>query len=494
MHAERSADCGRTALFVFSTYSFSREMYPVARYFRQKGWAVHVLIGWDSGWSPEGMSDVCARTCEADGFVVHHVPLKLKHRVVQHGAATVPERSLVEAVKNVGRHRFFSPLRLARWFAINIAENLAVRRFCRGLIATVRPDVMFAGASHSLRFDAAIALACVESKIPQACIPFSPYLGEKDAVRARFSNIDKGMLPPTLEADYNWLNRLLARNFPGWIRERGDKRVFMFDPVQMLAARLTGLLPANPWCTPSEMFDAVFVESELSREMLLESNYPPEKIVLTGKPLLDAVFANLEDEAYRAELYWKLNVPLGEPFVLVNVEPSAEHHYSSWEAHWDRYHQLMGCLHKFDVKFVLSLHPLCNPDNYRPLSEKYGFVIADGIKIAELYPYCSFAVSFPCSTNLLAEVFGKRLIMYDFFFMATPNEHGDNNRFIPGASYAHTADELARLIESHLAGAEKKSSAARVPQAAEPACEKIYGTVVSRFREHAVPSSFPSIE
>jgi len=457
-------------------------MYPVARYFRQKGWAVHVLIGWDGGWSAEGMSDVCARTCEADGFVVHHVPLKLKNRVVQHGAATAPERGLVEAVKTVGRHPLFSPLRVARWFATNLAENLAAWRFCRGLISTVRPDVVFAGASHSLRFDAAIALACVESKIPQACIPFSPYIGEKDAVRARFSNLAKGMLPAMLRADHSWLNRLFARAFPEWTRERGGERIFMFNPVQMLAARLTGLLPANPWCTPSEMFDVVFVESKLSQGMLLESSYPPEKIVLAGKPLLDAVFAHLGDEACRAELYRKLNLPVGEPFVLVNVEPSAEHHYSSWEAHWDRYHQLMDCLHQFDVQFVLSLHPLCNPDNYRPLSEKYGFVIADGIKIAELYPYCAFAVSFPCSTNLLAEVFGKRLIMYDFFFMATPNEHGDNNRYIPGASYAHTADELARLIETHLADLRENSGAARIPQAVEPACEKIYGTVVSRFQ------------
>ena len=77
---------------------------------------------------------------------------------------------------------------------------------------------------------------------------------------------------------------------------------------------------------------------------------------------------------------------------------------------------------------MLSLHPLCNRETYGPVAREYGFPIAEDLRIGERYPYCAFAVSFPCPTHFMAQMFGKPLIVYDFFDMARAR-NGESNQY-----------------------------------------------------------------
>jgi len=305
----------------------------------------------------------------------------------------------------------------------------------------------------------------------------SPYVGERVAVGYRFENLTDAM-SAELDATRNVLRRLVAGAYPRWVRARNGKEIFMFDPNRMVSAKMFGLIDRNPWQSPSEHYDVVFVESEFSRTMLLESNYDPGKVIVSGKPLLDSVFRGLSDRAYSERLYGEVRLRINEPFILVNVEPSAEHAYSTWESQWERFRSLMGSLRETGLRVVLSLHPLCHPKNYAFVEKEYGFTLSQKYKIAELYPYCSVVVSFPCSTNQLALVFGKPLIIYDWFGV-TDGPRRDLFR-VPGALYARSAEEVRVLVEEvrgrgHVSGGAPAEVGARAW-----ACETIYEEVEKR--------------
>jgi hypothetical protein len=214
----------------------------------------------------------------------------------------------------------------------------------------------------------------------------------------------------------------------------------------MLAGRVAGLSVANPWQQPSEEFDVVYVESDFSRDLLLESRYPAAKIDVAGKPLLDAVVARTRDAAAREAIYASLGLAADTPFALLNVEPTAEHRYSDWDSHWRRLRQLLDGLRSTGVPAVLSLHWLCTPADYAWVTEEYGFAVPTDLKIVDLYPLCGVSVTFPCSTNVLAPLFRKPLVIYDFLGLTREGKPGSTRYRIPGADYVYDYAEIAEAV------------------------------------------------
>jgi hypothetical protein len=251
----------------------------------------------------------------------------------------------------------------------------------------------------------------------------------------------------------------------------------MFEPLSMFAARLMDLLEYNPWQKPVESYDLVFVESEFTRKMLADSGFHASKIIVSGKPLLDEVFERLGDQNYRGQLYEELGLKDGERFVLFNVEPN---YYRTPDEYWGYFRSWMECLKGARRPVVMSLHPLCDPEQYEFVPKEYGYVIAMRRKIAEIYPYCDMVVSFPCSTNTLSQVFKKPLIIYDVLGMTREGARpGDPYRF-PGALYAYSPDDLARYLKS-VEGGSSDGEGSGVAPGLRPACEIVYRSVAERF-------------
>jgi len=458
----------RRVLFVFSIYHYYREMLPVAEYYHRQGYQVHVLIGFRGATA----SEACDK-CKAIHINVHWVPSELGYG--DHLAAD----SQRGKDRSVNSRR--SLLRSIGVFLSLLRKDMAIQRFADSLISSIVPDMVFGGPYHSCgEIDNGIAKVVRRRGVPYCCLPVSPYVGERQAVFARFNNLAVGMISPEIEANRSGVHRCLARFFPEWTRTRDNRQAFMFDPLAMAASRVTGLLPANPWQKPSEDYDVVFVESEFSRKLLLESKYDCERIIVAGKPLLDKIFDNLKDKTHGAEVRRKLDLDVDEPFILCNVEPSAEHRYSSWEDHWDRFARLMESLKATGWKIVLSLHPLCDPDKYKFVEQKYDFRLALDYKMAELYPHCSVAVSFPCSTNVLASVFNKPLVIYDFFGLTDQAAPQSGLYRLPGALFAYGTQELVDRLREALCGLQpgRGCTAEREDRSA---CKSIYWHVQQRF-------------
>jgi hypothetical protein len=309
-----------------------------------------------------------------------------------------------------------------------------------------------------------------------ACIPQSPYVGERWAVEARYQRYLEGRFPDFLVA-HSRGNRVLARVFPDWTRTRNGVAMFAHHPQRMLAAWLAGLLDPNPWQQPSDRYDLCFLESDFSRDLLVTSGYPAAKIVVAGKPLLDGSVRRLAKPGAAAALRREVGVEEGQTFVLMNVEPQYEHGMIDRDEHLGRVRTLFRLLGGDGRKVVVSLHPLCDPADYRPVAADEGVSLPERLTIGDLYPVCDVSVSFPCSTNLLAPLFDKPLLIYDFSGLARPESPRADLFRLPGASYAYTVDEVPAALGEvlHTAGGR-----GRVPES--HACAVIRTELESRLR------------
>jgi hypothetical protein len=364
-----------------------------------------------------------------------------------------------------------------------MARPLRVVRLAGALVRASRPDVVLAGHYHSaVAVDNGIARECRRRKVLYCGLPVSRYVGERQVITARFNNLALGMLPRSLETGHSLAHRALAALFPGWTREQSGRRIFMFPPGRLLQAWLFGLLPPNPWQKPSEWLDVVFVEDQASWQMLTESGYPASKVVVSGKPALDTVFASLDDEAHVARVHAHLGLEPGVPFVLLNVEPSAEHHYSSWDEHWRRLRSVLDGLKQAGLPVAVSLHPLCDPGRYQFLQEEYGYRISSEYRIGQIYPFARLVVSFPCSTNAFAQVFGRPLVVYDFFGLTRDSYPTHDLYRIAGALYAHDARELHRCLTEALALPAPDPVGGGPASRREPACQVVAREIATRLR------------
>lgn len=446
----------KTVLFVFSAVSYYREVGPVVAEFATNNWRVQVLFG-----SAGEVTDTAAEECRRWGCEIAVAPGDVGYgpsnpddsRVDGNEAAGFFQRLVEFAKRKAWLSVFLRPIGRLRPLPRLHRRQRRMRRYAKSLIEDLSPDVVMHGAYHSCgQIDNAINLICKSRKIPSFCVPNSPYVGRRALTVARMNHLLTGMSAPNIRADYDWLNRILAVLFHRWTAILADgTRAFYWDPTHMIVAWLNGLMMRRLWLKPSIDFARVFVFSEYSAGLLRADGYPMQKVTVVGQPLLDSVWQRLDDSDHKAELFAYLGLPVDAEFILINVEPAAEHLYCSWESHWQLFNETMGAVSEQGVPVVVSLHPLCEFKNYAFAEHKYGVRICTKYKIHKIYPYCKVSVSFPCSTNLLAVEFNKPLVIFDYFNLTSRDAESAALNNIPGAYVGRGAAE----IRNHLGQALK---------------------------------------
>lgn len=399
----------KTVLVNLSVFHAASEILPVAEFFVRAGWRVVVLIGY------EGKA---ADALEAECLQKRMIPLRAPSGIgygAPAGGKTPPPS--VKSPRFPGLRR---ALGLIPEFVGHLSFMRASKKYAASVLELVKPDVFISNNFHSCgRLDNALLALCKQADVVCACITVSPHVSRQFALNARIRNFQMGMVPASYGVGHDWLNGVFARLFPGWTHTDQGVSLFCFHPVQILAAKLSGLLPGDIWETPARAFDRVFVPGEFSKKILRLSGYPEEKIRVSGPPRLDPLLAGLKTGHGRHAVLRRLRLDEEQPFILLNVEPSWEHHYCPRERHWSNFRSLTDTLARQGLPVVLSLHPLCNIDDYAFIEADETFRISRELKIEHLYPHCALAVSFPCSTNAYAQYFCKPLIVYDWFGMRT---------------------------------------------------------------------------
>ncbi|MFV1852255.1 MAG: hypothetical protein ACMZ66_16325 [Thalassospira sp.] len=400
-------------------------------YFRGQGQNVSVLIGWEGPTSLKAVSDYQALGCNVD-----RVPTEFAYRDTQ----SVKDMSLSSAPCSADKSKNGNPfvglkrvIRYAKLIASKssllkrsvdagsrLSSMIKVRRYARQLLEENTPKCLFQGPFHSIgKFDNALYLEAEKLGVSRYCYPVSAYHGRDNVLNARHGNIQAGMLDDKLWCDYDLWNKTLAFLMPSLVRGRKGRSFFIEDPFILLAAIASGTSLEDPWQKPQPGFEKVFVYSSFSAALLDDGTFPMSKVSICGIPLLDSVIENLKDDVKLATVYDHIGVERGEAFILFNVEPSLEHHYAQPDKHWRNFEEMMEVATSFGVPVVLSLHPLCNYEDYKFAEEGFGVSISTKFKIHTLYPLASIVLSFPCSTNIMAEIFARPLVIYDLFGIAS---------------------------------------------------------------------------
>lgn len=451
--------------------------------FVRRKWRVHVLIAFSGAEAFR-----VAAECREAGAEAEIAPEGIGYGSQSSGGGPHPQESAHSPSASSRKGHLLRLLRYAsrtsrlgrlRSIPAIVASSRRRITFVAGRITQLAPDCVFHGPYHSIgQVDNAISFVCRKRNIPTFCVANSPFVGEKIMRVARLNHLQTGMTFLDICDDFDWINRLFARLNPSWTRVLANgKRVFFWDPIQIWGANLAGL-PMHPmWMKPSVDYQRVFLHSEFSRTLLVGDGYPAEKIVVSGPPLLDSAWEMLDDPEHRMEIYAELGLPDGEPFILYNVEPSAEHNYETWENHWQKFHDALGAVVGCGLPVVLSLHPLCQFETYAFAEKQYGVKICTTRRIHHLYPYCAISVSFPCSTNLLAEIFRKPLVIYDYFDLTQRDPETISINLLPGSVAATSGVEIKAHIERIKNEFDNKPRPAVIPK--KMACQIIYEAVGS---------------
>jgi len=415
-------------LFIFTAIGYFKEASPVCKKFSENNWKVIILL------------------C----FYDHNIKLiKNFAKINRIKIIFLPKEIAYSNLKNktlssYSKKNIFSiPIRLLS-IPYLVYKNLKKKKKIISILKNIKPNCVFMGAFHSSGEIDNFALNYFKSLNTNCyCIPNSDYLGEKVLIDSRQNFLSLSSISNIVKSDFDLINKIFSFFFNSWLRNLKNVDIFFWDPIKIITDKLSGGGMKKMWLKPSVLFNKVFVFSEISKKMLISDGYPKEKVVVSGQTSLDSIKHNQLNNNFKKKMMNYLKVEDGK-FLLLNIEPSAEHNYCGWTDHWKNFQKILTNLTKNNLPIVLSLHPLCNYENYKFAEKKYKVKISRNYSIHELYPFCKAVVSFPCSTNFLSLVFNKKLIIYDLFNISKGSEKIKIHK-IKGSTIVYSANDLYPL-------------------------------------------------
>ncbi|MBN1572789.1 MAG: CDP-glycerol glycerophosphotransferase family protein [Deltaproteobacteria bacterium] len=245
-------------------------------------------------------------------------------------------------------------------------------------------------------------------------------------------------------------NRLASRFFPTWVYEYEGEKMLAHPVSWALASRIVGVFPDQPWSICGGEATLVAVENGFVYDLFKKQGVPEKKMVLTGKPSMDAVYCASQKDK-REVILRELGLSERDKVLLCAVPQLAEHEIMSWEKHWKEIEFLLSTFMKFsNMSVVLSLHPRSNLEDYRKLSEKYRATIA-GRRIYELLPIADVFVATFSTTVMYAVGIGTPTVVVDFYSLGY--DIYDN---LPGVKIVREIDKLAATLHHLNSGVGKR--------------------------------------
>lgn len=201
--------------------------------------------------------------------------------------------------------------------------------------------------------------------------------------------------------------------FPSWVYVFKGAPIFFHPPYIALAAWCLGMMPRRPWTIGGGAATKMAVESEAIRKMFIEQGAREEKMVVTGKPGLDAIAEQLGKQTPR-ETRQKLGIAPDARVILCTVPQLAEHDLLPWDRHKKEMQFLFETMAATGAHVLLSLHPRSDKAWYKPLADAAGAHIVDE-RIYGLLPACDVFVATYSSIVAQAIALHKPSVVVDFF-------------------------------------------------------------------------------
>lgn len=336
--------------------------------------------------------------------------------------------------------------RLLAWpffsFLWHVVKYAYQREKAKRLLKNEKVAMLIVVGDRHVGWETTLIKVAHEFDIPSLIVPF--------AVSDPLSDYQSRLRLPNAEQYKvnSWFRRFLCKRFPNWMYQNGSEKLFFIPPGTALAAKVWDIMPENPWALGGGAATRMAVESYRIKELLVDHGVPISKMVVTGKPSTDQIYATLKN-ADAEEIRRGLGLKKGQKVLLCSVPQLAEHGLLPWNEHWREIEFLLAVLTaQSDVKVLLSLHPKSDPQQYKPFAEKYGAIIADK-PIYSLLPVCDIFVATYSSTVVQAIGIGKPTIVVDFYGLNyTLYDH------VPGVIVLRQREELAGTLKKMISDRE----------------------------------------
>lgn len=296
----------------------------------------------------------------------------------------------------------------------------AVRRFradCQQasqLLDQLAPALLVTPSDRTIGLETALLTEGRRRGISSLVIPWCLWTPRSEV----YARTERSSIEETVSLT-RFLNRQVARRFPGQLLAQGDHRLLFAPGETTLAADRAGILPPQPFAFfgGCGLADRVAVESPALRDLCLERGVPSTTVRLTGRASADQVAARLrQGPRYRAQLQMDFGLRSHLKTILCAVPNTAEQNLCSWAQHERDTHRLFQAMRSVgDCNVLLNLHPKSNPATYRAIAEQYRFTIAEGRSIEELLPACDLFVSTFSSTIITAIGCHKPVLNLDIY-------------------------------------------------------------------------------
>ena len=402
----------RTILFLPNGNGAFKEMIPIAKAIQEKDYHPKFLFPRPTGYMLEGCEEHSFSWWSPNG-AADQAPLRANRAKVG---------DLPHAWRRwMRRFPALDQMYLAIRTNSSVANLLDMRRewkllqqdlhCARQLLEQERPIALVLIGDRHVGLETALVKRANERCIPSLIVPFAQSFPTADATMRLRS--------PAFERIYSTVplwNRFMAYLAPHWIYEYKQRRIFFIPPPRAVPAALLGLMPGNPWTLAGGAATAMALESQAVRDMFLEAGADSSKMIVTGKPSHDTLYACWRDaHRHKVHLCAELNIEPDIPFLLCSLPQLAEGHVLSWPEYWTEIRFLAKTLSQVQhVNVVLALHPTCDYEQYRFLAEEYPVIVSQG-DINELIPVADVYIATLSSTMVLAMVCQIPAVCVDFY-------------------------------------------------------------------------------
>lgn len=194
------------------------------------------------------------------------------------------------------------------------------------------------------------------------------------------------------------LNKLIALIFPQQVHKAYGQEYLFYSWQQTLALTFYRMLPQSPWWPGASFADHILTISDQAKQEYPNNLHP--KISVVGQYSLDALFlAHQKRHATRKKIintYFPASAHIEQDIIAVALPQFYEHNIFSKEKSIAIIETLVCFLAQVPgKKFLLSLHPKMNPEDYRFLNDKTdNIALAESERLYEFLPCCDFLISY----------------------------------------------------------------------------------------------------
>lgn len=318
---------------------------------------------------------------------------------------------------------------LFRSLAVLYAELVRIRK-----LFAKHSDIrlIIVAGDRNVGIETALIAEGNRKSIPSLIVPFAMSFPEAAAEpRLRIGQFQQKFGVHTLP------RKLVRQCFPSWVRVHKGTSMFFHPVWTALAAWCLGIMPKKPWIIGGGAAKLMAAESEAIKRDLIEQGMDPKKIVVTGKPGLDAIAEQLQSVS-RAEKRKALGIPEHAKVILCSIPQLAEHDLLPWDRHKQEMEFLFKTMTATGAYVLLSLHPKSDRTWYQPLADATGASINDE-RIYQLLPVCDVFVATYSSIVAQAIALHTPSIVIDFYGLEYPLYAGapgvtvirDREKFLP---------------------------------------------------------------